>query len=264
MFSRENDASAGGCVTVAVLSGRKGCSLQFTETPAAEQEVNELLFDAEFKEMLTAYNKVQFLYNAGIEFVRGRLETLNSEFRVQHSHNPIHHIQTRVKTPQSISRKLKKIGVPVSMTNAKKNLRDIAGVRVVCCYVEDIFTVARLLTEQDDVQLIEEKNYIKNPKENGYRSLHLVIDVPVYLSGAKVYIPVEVQIRTVAMDFWASLEHNLRYKAEGETPAFIVEELKKCADVITETDARMEQIFHAMQLLRDQPSDILDQYMADQ
>ena len=91
-----------------------------------------------------------------------------------------------------------------------------------------------------------------------------MIDVPVYLSGAKVYIPVEVQIRTVAMDFWASLEHNLRYKAEGETPAFIVEELKKCADVITETDARMEQIFHAMQLLRDQPSDILDQYMADQ
>ncbi|MBO4298384.1 MAG: GTP pyrophosphokinase family protein [Clostridia bacterium] len=225
--------------------------LQFPEASALEPEENELLYDAEYKEMLNAYNKVQYLYNAGIEFVRGRLETLNSEFRVRHSHNPIHHIQSRVKTPQSITMKLRKMGVPVSMTNAKKNLRDIAGVRVICCYVEDIFTIAKLLTSQDDVQLIEEKNYIKHPKENGYRSLHIVVDVPVYLSGAKVFIPVEVQIRTVAMDFWASLEYNLRYKAEDEVPPFIVDELKSCADIITETDARMEQIFHAMLLLHD-------------
>ena len=225
--------------------------MQFPETPDLAQEENELLYDAEYKEMLNAYNKVQYLYETGIEFVRGRLETLNNEFRVRHSHNPIHHIQSRVKTPQSITMKLRKMGVPVSMTNAKKNLRDIAGVRVICCYVGDIFTIARLLTSQDDVQLIEEKNYIKHPKENGYRSLHLVVDVPVYLSGAKVYIPVEVQIRTVAMDFWASLEYNLRYKAEDEVPQFIVDELKSCADIITETDARMERIHHAMSLLRD-------------
>ena len=229
-------------------------TLQFPEAAALEQnerEVNALLYDADYKEMLGAYGKVQYLYEAGIDFVRGRLEALNNEFRVRHSHNPIHHIQSRVKTPQSISRKLKKSGIPVSMTNAKKNLHDIAGVRVICCYVEDIFTVAQLLTSQDDVQLIEEKNYIKHPKENGYRSLHLVVDVPVYLSEGKVYIPVEFQIRTVAMDFWASLEHNLRYKAEEEVPQFIVDELKKCADVITETDARMEQVFHAMSMLRD-------------
>ncbi len=225
--------------------------MQFPETPDLATEENELLYDAEYKEMLTAYNKVEYLYEAGIAFVRGRLETLNNEFRARHSHNPIHHIQSRVKTPQSITMKLRKMGVPVSMTNAKKNLRDIAGVRVICCYVEDIFTVARLLTSQDDVQLIEEKNYIKHPKDNGYRSLHIVVDVPVYLSGAKVFIPVEVQIRTVAMDFWASLEYNLRYKAEDEVPQFIVDELKSCADVITETDARMEQIFHAMRLLHD-------------
>ena len=225
--------------------------MQFPETPGLATEENELLYDAEYKEMLTAYNKVEYLYEAGIAFVRGRLETLNNEFRARHSHNPIHHIQSRVKTPQSITMKLRKMGVPVSMTNAKKNLRDIAGVRVICCYVEDIFTVARLLTSQDDVQLIEEKNYIKHPKDNGYRSLNIVVDVPVYLSEAKVFIPVEVQIRTVAMDFWASLEYNLRYKAEDEVPQFIVDELKSCADVITETDARMEQIFHAMQLLHD-------------
>ena len=141
--------------------------MQFPEASSLEPVENELLYDAEYKEMLNAYNKVQYLYNAGIEFVRGRLETLNNEFRVRHSHNPIHHIQARVKTPQSITMKLRKMGVPVSMTNAKKNLRDIAGVRVICCYVEDIFTVAQLLTSQDDVQLIEEKNYIKHPQENG-------------------------------------------------------------------------------------------------
>ena len=227
------------------------CPLQRLQLPVSDPDENVLLYDAEFKEMLSAYNKVQYLYAAGIDFVRGRLETLNNEFRTKHSHNPIHHIESRVKTPQSITRKLTRMGIPVSMTNAKKNLRDIAGVRVVCCYVEDIFTLANLLTSQDDVQLIEEKNYIRQPKENGYRSLHIVIDVPVYLSGAKVFIPVEVQIRTVAMDFWASLEHNLRYKAEDEVPAFIVDELKSCADIITETDARMERIFHAMSLLRD-------------
>ena len=223
----------------------------------SDPEENVLLFDAEFKEMLQAYSKVQYLYAAGIDFVRGRLETLNNEFRTRHSHNPIHHIESRVKTPQSITLKLTRMGIPVSMTNAKKNLRDIAGVRVVCCYVEDIFTIANLLTSQDDVSLIEEKNYIRQPKDNGYRSLHIVIDVPVYLSGAKVFIPVEVQIRTVAMDFWASLEHNLRYKAEDEVPAFIVDELKSCADIITETDARMERIFHAMQLLRDRDAEPL-------
>ena len=216
-----------------------------------EEEENVLLYDADFKEMLSAYQKVSYLYAAGIDFVRGRLEALNNEFRTKHSHNPIHHIESRIKTPQSISRKLTKDGIPISMTNAKKNLRDIAGVRVICCYVEDIFTIANLLTSQDDISLIEEKNYIRTPKDNGYRSLHIVIDVPVYLSEAKVFIPVEVQIRTVAMDFWASLEHNLRYKAENEVPAFIVEELKSCADIITETDTRMERIFHAMSLLRD-------------
>ena len=225
--------------------------MQFPETPGLATEENELLYDAEYKEMLTAYNKVEYLYEAGIAFVRGRLETLNNEFRARHSHNPIHHIQSRVKTPQSITMKLRKMGVPVSMTNAKKNLRDIAGVRVICCYVEDIFTVARLLTSQDDVQLIEEKNYIKHPKDNGYRSLHIVVDVPVYVSQGKLFIPVEIQIRTVAMDFWATLEHGIRYKATDEVPASIVQELRACADVITETDYKMQNIFRALQMVHD-------------
>lgn len=216
------------------------------------------------RDLLAEYAQVRNIYQAAIQVMNVRLDTLNNEFLAKHQPNPIHSMCSRVKSAQSIIRKLRERNIPISFNNAKKSLRDIAGVRVICCYVDDIYRLAELLKKQDDVQLIEEKDYIRQPKANGYRSLHLVMEVPVYLASGKVFIPVEVQIRTVAMDFWASLEHNLRYKAEGETPAFIVEELKKCADVITETDARMEQIFHAMQLLRDQPSDILDQYMADQ
>ena len=153
--------------------------------------------------------------------------------------------------PQSIIRKLRERNIPISFNNAKKSLRDIAGVRIICCYVDDIYLLASLLKKQDDIQLIEEKDYIKNPKANGYRSLHLVMEVPVYLTSGKVFIPVEVQIRTVAMDFWASLEHSLHYKAQSEIPGFIVDELKNCADVIASTDARMQAIHKAVNLLRD-------------
>jgi len=223
----------------------------FKEVPLLTPE-DEVLFDEEYKDLNSDYSQVQYLYSAAIQFMNVRLETLANEFRISHRNNPIHHIESRVKSARSIMRKLRKQGIPVSMTNAKKNLHDLAGVRVVCCYTKDIFTIADLIKSQDDIQLIAEKDYIKTPKENGYRSLHLVVDVPVYLSGAKLFIPVEVQIRTVAMDFWASLEHNLRYKAQEEVPASIVEELKKCADVITETDFRMEQIAHAVNQLRDE------------
>ena len=219
-------------------------------TPPSVSE--ETLIDEEYRELVSEHAQIQYLYNAAIQFINVRLETLTNEFRISHRNNPIHHIQSRVKSPWSIVRKLRKQGIPVSMTNAKKSLHDLAGVRVVCCYIEDIFTIADLIKSQDDIQVITEKNYIANPKANGYRSLHLVVDVPVYLSSAKLFAPVEVQIRTVAMDFWASLEHNLRYKAASEVPPFVVDELKKCADIITDTDYRMAQISKALNLLRDE------------
>lgn len=225
--------------------------MQLNQIPSPSSE-EELVFDEEYRELVNEHAQIQYLYNAAIQFINVRLETLTNEFRSNHRSNPIHHIQSRVKSPRSIARKLRKQGVPVSMTNAKKTLHDLAGVRVVCCYIEDIYTIAHLLMSQDDIQPITEKDYIKCPKANGYRSFHLVIDVPVYLTGAKLFIPVEVQIRTVAMDFWASLEHNLRYKAPSEVPQFIVDELKRCADVITETDLRMEQISKAVSLLQDE------------
>ena len=207
------------------------------------------------RELLNEYAQVQSLYKAAIQVMMVRLETLASDFETRHAHMPIHSMCSRVKTPQSIIRKLRERSVDISFDNAKKILRDIAGVRVICCYIDDMFTIANLLKGQDDLQLIEEKNYIQTPKTNGYRSLHLVLEVPVYTVSGKVFIPVEVQIRTVAMDFWASLEHSLRYKAKNEVPGYIAEELKSCADTITETDMRMQEVFRTVSQLRDEPQD---------
>ena len=203
------------------------------------------------EELRREYSKIVGVYEAAIREINARLQTLDAEFSIKHQHNPIHHIETRVKSLNSIVKKLHDTGIPISMDNAKKNLHDIAGVRVVCCYVDDIYRIADLLLQQDDISLILEKNYIKNPKPNGYRSLHIVVDVPVYMSQGKLFIPVEIQIRTVAMDFWATLEHGIRYKATDEVPQGIVDQLRSCADVITETDYKMQEIFRALQMVHD-------------
>ena len=206
----------------------------------AEPSMDELMHD---------YAQIRHVYAAGIREITSRLEVLQSEFQYRGRHNPIHHIESRVKTLTSVIKKLKNLGLPLSIATAKKSLRDIAGVRVVCCYVDDIYRIAELLLAQDDVSLVEKKDYIESPKANGYRSLHIVVDLPVYLSEGKVFIPVEVQIRTVAMDFWAALEYGIRYKAPADVPAVINEELRICADIIAATDDRMLEIFKAIQRL---------------
>ena len=197
------------------------------------------------------YAKIEGIYEAAIREINARLQTLDDEFSLKHQHNPIHHLESRVKSLNSVVRKLHEAGTPISVDNAKKTLHDIAGVRVVCRYVDDIYRIADLLLKQDDISLILEKDYIRRPKPNGYRSLHIVVDVPVYMSQGKLYIPVEIQIRTVAMDFWATLEHGIRYKATDEVPQRIVDELRNCADVITETDYKMQEIFRALQMVHD-------------
>ena len=207
--------------------------------------------EAVFEELRFDYMQIRGVYQAAIREIDARLKTLDSEFSYRHRHNPIHHIESRVKSLPSIVKKLRSLGIPVSIINAKKNLHDIAGVRVVCRYVDDIYRIANLLLSQDDVLLIQEKDYIKNPKENGYRSLHIVVDVPVYMIEGRLFTPVEIQIRTVAMDFWATLEHGIRYKASEEVPDSIVHELRECADVITDTDYRMQRIFKALQMVHD-------------
>ncbi|MBR1558752.1 MAG: GTP pyrophosphokinase family protein [Clostridia bacterium] len=208
-------------------------------------------YNLAMEELRREYGKIVGVYEAAIREIDARLQTLNSEFSLKHQHNPIHHIESRVKSLGSIVKKLHDTGIPISIDNAKKNLHDIAGVRVVCRYVDDIYKIADLLMKQDDISVILQKDYIQNPKPNGYRSLHIVVDVPVYMSQGKLYIPVEIQIRTVAMDFWATLEHGIRYKATDEVPPSIVAELRACADVITETDYKMQNIFRVLQSVHD-------------
>jgi len=215
--------------------------------------VNKYLsdYDVSLEELRKDYAQIRGVYTAAINEINVRLQTLDREFSFRNRHNPIHHIKSRVKSLNSIIKKLGDMGVPISISSAKKNLHDIAGVRVICRYVDDIYRIANLLLAQDDISLIMEKNYIENPKPNGYRSLHIVVDVPVYMTMGKLYTTVEIQIRTVAMDFWATLEHGIRYKATEEVPQSVIDELRECADVITETDAKMQNIFKALQQVHD-------------
>jgi len=210
------------------------------------------------EELRSDYAQIRGIYAAGIREITTRLETLNEEFERTYRHNPIHHIESRLKSLPSIIHKLRNTGSPLSISVAKKEIHDIAGVRVVCRYVEDIFRIADVLLSQDDISLIEKKDYIANPKPNGYRSLHIVVDVPVYMSQGKLFIPVEIQIRTVAMDFWATLEHGIRYKTREEVPAYISDELRQCADVITQTDYKMQEIFQALHRLNDVEDEFKD------
>ena len=190
--------------------------------------------------------ELEHLYDSAIREVKTKLEILDSEFRAKYSYNPIHHIEDRLKSPESMFKKLQRRNLPFTVEAVRENLFDIAGVRVICNYIEDIYQVADLLTAQDDVTLIKRKDYIANPKANGYRSLHLVIETPVYLSEKKELVNVEVQIRTIAMDFWASLEHELKYKTDTEVSAELAEQLRVCAETIAQTDLKMQQIYRTL------------------
>ncbi|MBQ8655174.1 MAG: GTP pyrophosphokinase family protein [Clostridia bacterium] len=196
----------------------------------------------EFQQMVDEFFSIQCRYQAAIREVKTKLEILDDEFQARHKRNPIHHMQTRMKSIQSMMEKLRRRNESVSISSAVENLMDIAGVRVICSYIEDIYTVADLLTSQDDVKVIRVRDYIREPKANGYRSLHLVIEIPVFLAEGRVMVPVEVQIRTIAMDFWASLEHSLRYKGDGVVTEDVSRELQQIAEDIAVLDQRMQRI----------------------
>lgn len=194
------------------------------------------------QQMMDEFFSIQYRYSAAMKEVQTKLEILDDEFQIKHRRNPIHHIESRLKSIQSIMGKLRRKQFPVSMQSAMENLHDIAGIRVVCPYVQDVYTVAGLLTTQDDVKLVEMRDYIRSPKANGYRSLHLIIEIPVFLQDGRMMVSVEVQIRTIAMDFWASLEHDLRYKAAGKVPDDICAELLSVGEDIATLDEKMQSI----------------------
>ena len=181
-------------------------------------------------------------YECALKEIETKLNVLNDEFSLQYNYNPIETIKTRVKDPMSIMEKMRRKGVSPTIENIEKTLNDIAGIRVICSFPEDIYAITEMLENQDDIKLISKKDYIEKPKSNGYRSLHLILEVPIFLSKGKKFMRVEVQFRTIAMDFWASLEHKMRYKKDIENANDIALELKMCAEAINVIDYRMQDI----------------------
>lgn len=196
----------------------------------------------EVKSQVDEWEMSMFLYESALKTMRTKIEILNQEYQQVHNHNPIEHIKSRVKSPESIVKKLKKQGLPVTLETMREKLNDIAGIRVICSFTSDIYKIADTISQQKDVQVLSVKNYIAIPKPNGYKSYHMVVSVPVYLSDSVEYVKVEIQIRTIAMDFWASLEHKIHYKFEGNAPSGIQKSLKECADMVNLLDERMLEL----------------------
>ena len=197
-------------------------------------------------EDVDSWKTIMFLYNSALKEVGTKLEILNDEFQHVHKYNPIEHIKTRIKTPESIVKKLRRYGYEISIENMVKYINDIAGVRLICSFTSDIYRLAEMIGNQSDLKVLSIKDYIKNPKPNGYKSYHMVVTVPVYLADGPVQTKVEIQIRSVAMDFWASLEHKIAYKFEGNAPEGLLRELKECADVVDMLDKKMFSLNEAI------------------
>lgn len=212
-------------------------------------------FARQLLETAVEYKELRMMYACAIKEVQTKFEVLETEFKVRYQRNPISSIQTRLKSSSSIIEKMIRKGIPFSMENLEEQIQDLAGIRVICSYVDDIYALAQALTSQDDITLIEEKDYIKYPKPNGYRSLHLIVSVPVFFSQQKRQIKVEVQIRTIAMDFWASLEHQMKYKREIPDQQHIVAQLKSCAEDIARVDMEMMDIRCRLEESVDEPTE---------
>ncbi len=204
-----------------------------------------------FMDLLVGYRELMMMYTCAIKEVRTKFEVLDTEFSVRNQRNPISSITTRLKHTNSIMAKLDKYECRFSLENIEKYINDAAGIRVICSYIDDIYQIADSLLAQDDITLVTRKDYIIDPKPNGYRSLHLIVRVPVFFAKYKKDMKVEVQIRTIAMDFWASLEHQLKYKQNISNQQEIVEQLKSCADVIASTDQRMLGIRQQIEAVAD-------------
>ena len=198
------------------------------------------------KEDVDSWETMMFLYNSALKEVTTKLEILNDEFIHVHKYNPIEYIKSRIKTPESIVKKLRRYGFDSSIENMIQQLNDIAGVRIVCSFTSDIYRIAEMIGKQNDLTVISVKDYIKNPKESGYKSYHMLVTVPIFMGDKIVDTKVEVQIRTIAMDFWASLEHKIYYKFEGNAPDYISEDLRECAYIVSELDAKMLQLNEAI------------------
>ena len=198
------------------------------------------------EDQVDRWEETMFLYESALKQMTMKAEMLNDEFVCRYRYNPIEHIKSRLKTADSIVRKLKQDGYEVTIDNMNTRLSDIAGVRIICSFTSDIYQIADVLERQEDVTVLYVKDYIKHPKPNGYKSYHMVVSVPVYLTDGRRDVKVEVQIRSVAMDFWASLEHKIAYKFEGGAPEGLLRDLKSCADMVDMLDNKMYSLNKAI------------------
>ena len=200
----------------------------------------------EVTEGIDSWETMMFLYNSALKEVGTKLEILNDEFVHIHNYNPIEYIKSRIKTPESIVKKLKKGGYESTIENMVTYVKDIAGIRIVCSFTSDIYKLAEMIGRQNDLTVISVKDYMRHPKESGYKSYHMIVSVPIFLSNRVVDTKVEIQIRTIAMDFWASLEHKIYYKFEGNAPEYISRDLRECAEIVSNLDAKMLSLNQAI------------------
>ncbi len=212
------------------------------KTEEGQKDFESLLADETQLKNLKDFMQMSFVYDSAMGIMKTRLDVLQREYSLAHGYNPIHSVESRLKKPMSIAKKLRRKNLEISIDAIRRNLKDVAGMRVICNYKDDVYTIADVLKRQLDVSVVEEKDYIKNPKENGYRSYHLVLTVPVYFSNRTENVPIEIQIRTIAMDFWASLEHKLRYKKDKQMSFDLQERLKNCAEITDKLDEEMQNI----------------------
>lgn len=198
------------------------------------------------KDQIDQWKSLMFLYNSALKEISVKIEILNNEFIQIYKYNPIEHIKTRLKTAESIVKKLKLHNMEATVENVAEKINDVAGIRIICSFIPDIYQIADMIANQSDVTVLQVKDYIKNPKPNGYKSYHMVVAIPVYLSDGPQETKVEIQIRTVAMDFWATLEHKIYYKSQGNAPDYLQQDLKACADVVDVLDAKMYSLNEAI------------------
>ncbi|MBE6881276.1 MAG: GTP pyrophosphokinase family protein [Ruminococcaceae bacterium] len=204
--------------------------------------VASLQDETDIQQKFDEYSTLMAYFRCAIMEVQTKFNVLNEEFSLQHDRNPINSIHSRLKSIESISRKLKSRDIPFTLSNIEKNLSDVAGIRVICSFTSDVYLLAKALLKQDDITLVSIKDYIKNPKPNGYRSLHLIVNVPIFLVHEKKIMTVEIQLRTIAMDSWAALEHQLKYKKDNEFTEEMTEELYRCAKISADLDMRMDNL----------------------
>lgn len=206
--------------------------------------------DWELRPHINEWKNYMLVYKFALDEINTKLKIIKEDFQFIHDHNPIEHISSRLKNPKSIVKKLQRKNLPITIENAKNHINDIAGVRITCSFISDIYRLVDIIGLQDDITVLKIKDYIKYPKPNGYQSLHLLVEIPVFLTNRTEHVKVEIQVRTIAMDFWASLEHKIYYKFEKDVPAHLLNELKEAAEVAHRLDVKMENIRDQMNVFK--------------